>query len=83
MTVFVALHFVIGAGLCFLGFRPLLVGGWKDRLMGLAIFAAGLGGATSGVMIVAELGLSRRGADSVEDRNLAGRGGLCCPVDTG
>ena len=51
--------------------------------MGLAILAAGFGIATSGAMIVAELGLSRRGADTAEDRNLAGRGGLCCPVASG
>ena len=56
MSVFAALHFLLGAGLCFLGFRQLLVGGWKDRLMGLAILAAGLGIATSGAMMVAGLG---------------------------
>ena len=55
MTVFAALNVLLGAGLCFLSFRLLLVGGWKDRLMGLAIFAAGVGTATSGAMMVAGL----------------------------
>ena len=57
MAVFGALNIVPGAGLCFLGLRQLLVGGWKDRLMGLAITAAGAGLAVSGAMTLAGLDL--------------------------
>ena len=57
MAVFGALNIVLGAGLCFLGLRQLLVGRWKDRLMGLAITAAGAGLAVSGAMTLAGLDL--------------------------
>ena len=43
--------------MCFLGFRQLLIGGWKDRSIGLVITAAGAGLVVSGAMTLAGLDL--------------------------
>ncbi len=55
VVVFAALNLTLGAGLCFLGFRLLFVGGWKNRLMGLMIVVAGAGLAIGGAMMIAGL----------------------------
>ena len=55
MVVFAVLNLVLGAGLCFLGFRMLPVGGWTDKLMGLVIAAAGVGLAIGGAIMFAGL----------------------------
>lgn len=55
MVVFAVLNLVLGAGLCFLGFRMLPVGGWTDKLMGLVIAAAGVGLVIGGAIMFAGL----------------------------
>lgn len=52
MVAFAALNVILGAGLCFLGFGLLFAGGWKDKLMGLVIAAAGAGLAIGGAMML-------------------------------
>lgn len=51
MVAFAALNVILGAGLCFLGFGLLFAGGWKDKLIGLVIAAAGAGLAVGGAMM--------------------------------
>lgn len=55
MVMFAALNFILGAGLCFLGVGLLFAGGWKDKLMGLVIVAAGAGLVIGGAMMFARL----------------------------
>lgn len=57
MPVHVALNLTLGAGLCFLGFRMLIAGDTRDRLMGLAVIGTRTLLATSGVMPLTEWGL--------------------------
>ena len=55
MAGFAVLNFILGAGLCFLGLRLFFVGGWKDKLMGLTIIAAGIGLVAGGAITIAAL----------------------------
>ena len=55
MVMFAALNFILGAGLCFLGVGLLFAGGWKDKLMGLVIVAAGAGLVIGGAIMFARL----------------------------
>ena len=50
----IALNFILGAGLWFLGFRMLYAGERKDRLLGRVVIAAGTLLLTSGWMMIAE-----------------------------
>lgn len=56
MAVDVALNFILGAGLWFLGFRMLFVEDSQGRLPGLAVISAGTLLATSGLMMITEWG---------------------------
>ena len=56
MAVFAGLNFFLGAGLCLLGLGLFFAGGWKDKLMGLAIIAVGIGLVTGGAMTIAGSG---------------------------